>query len=306
MKIFVAGASGAIGQPVIDRLIEDGQEVYGTTRSQDKAQTIAAKGARPVVLDMLNQEAVLAAVNEIKPDVVIDLLTALPQEYTPDAMRKAAEWDARLRREGGAYLQAASEKAGVKRYVVQSSCFCYAPGDGLADESEPFAFHASPGIAAGSELYAAIEKRVLQSAHIEGVSLRVGFFYGPGTWFHPDGNVAEQLRKKQFPLIGKGEGVWNFVHVEDVAKAVSASVYAAPGAYNIVNNRPAKMREWLIGFARYLGAPEPLRISEEQGLAERGADAVYYATKLRGASNAKAKQEFSFEPRLFEWINPTS
>lgn len=302
MKILVAGASGAVGQPVIDELIEFGHDVHGTTRSQERAQTIAAKGAKPVILDILKEEEIRAAVTSIKPDVVIDLLTSLPPEYTPEAMRQAADLDAKLRRDGGGYLQAAAEEAGVMRYVVQSSGFWYAPGAGLADESEPFAIDASTGISAGSQLYTAIEKRVLQSAKIEGVALRFGFFYGPGTWFHPDGNVADQVRKRQFPVIGNGEGVWNFVHVADVAKAVAASVYAAVGAYNIVNNTPTKMSVWLPAFARSIGAPEPPRISEEEGLKAMGADAVYYATHLRGASNGKAKGEFNFEPRIFEWL----
>lgn len=302
MKVLVAGASGAIGQPVIDSLIQYGHEVYGTTRSQDRAQIIAAKGAKPVLLDILDRAAVADSVSAIKPDVIIDLLTSLPKEYTPEAMRQAAELDGKLRWEGGEYLQKAAEAASVKQYVVQSSGFWYAPGSGLATESDPFAFEASLGVAAGAKLYAAIEKRVLQSDRIEGVALRFGFFYGPGTWFHPKGNVADQVRKKQFPLIGKGEGVWNFVHVEDAATAVSAAVYTAAGAYNIVNNNPSKMGEWLPAFARYIGAPEPPRITEEEGLEKRGADALYYAKFLRGASNAKAKAEFSFEPRTFEWL----
>ena len=148
------------------------------------------------------------------------MLTHLPKEYTPESMRKAAELDAKIRREGGAHLQAAAEAYGTKRYIAQSSGFWYTPGFGLADENTPFAFEATPGIASGTRLYAEIEQRVLQSNKIEGVALRFGFFYGPGTWFHPQGSVAEQIHKKQFPIIGNGEGVWNFVHIEDAAKAI--------------------------------------------------------------------------------------
>lgn len=301
MKILVAGASGAIGQPLLEVLILEGHEVYGITQSKERALIIAGKGAKPLILDVLNRDAVFSSVAAIKPDVVIDMLTRLPKEYTPESMRQIAEWDAKIRCEGGANLLAAAETYQTLRYIAQSGSFLYAPGPGLADESIPFAFEAPPGIALGSRIYAEIEQRVLQSAKIEGVALRFGFFYGPGTWFHPHGSVAEQIFKKLFPIIGKGEGIWNFVHIQDAAKAVASAIYSLPGTYNIVNNHPAPMREWLPAFARYLGAPHPPWISEEEGL-KRGAEAVYYATKLRGASNAKAKQQFNFQPRTFEWL----
>lgn len=302
MRVFIAGASGVIGQPLVDLLVEEGHEVYGMTQSKDRALVMAAKGAKPILLNVLEREAVLAAVRAMKPDVVIDMLTRLPKEYTPESMRQAAGLDAKIRIEGGAHLQEAAEACGTQRYIVQSSGFWYAPGAGLAEEDASFAFEASPGIASGTRLYADIEQRVLESEKIEGVALRFGFFYGPGTWFHPDGNVAEQIRKKQFPLIGRGEGIWNFVHIEDAARAVKSAIYSSPGAYNVVNNHPAAMRDWLPAFAHYIGAEHPLSITEEEGLKERGADAVYYATKLRGASNAKAKREFNFQPRTFEWF----
>lgn len=302
MKVLVAGATGAIGQPLIDLLIQEGHEVYGITQSKERALIIAGKGAKPLILNILEKEEVFSHVANVKPEVIIDMLTHLPKEYTPEAMQNAAEMDGKIRREGGAHLQAAAEAHGAKRYIVQSSGFWYAPGSGLADESALFAFEGPPGIATGTHLYAEIEHRVLQSEKIEGVALRFGFFYGPGTWFHPDGNVAAQIRKKQFPIIGKGDGVWNFIHVADAAKAAVSAIYSFPGAYNIVNNHPSQLREWLPAFARFLRAEHPLWITEEEGFKQKGAEAVYYATKLRGASNAKAKHEFNFQPRTFEWF----
>jgi nucleoside-diphosphate-sugar epimerase len=302
MKILVAGASGAIGQPLIDLLVQEGHDVHGITQSKEHALLIAGKGAKPLILNVLEREAVLSSMNSIKPDVVIDMLTHLPKDYTPDSMRQAAELNAKIRKEGGANLQDAAEMNGVKRYIVQSSGFLYAPGTGLADESTPFAFEATPGIASGTRIYSEIERRVLESEKIEGVSLRFGIFYGPGTWFYPHGSVAEQVHKKQFPVIGRGEGVWNFVHIEDAAKAVRSAIYSSPGVYNICSDHPSPLREWLPAFARYIHAEQPLWISEEEGLKERGADAVYYATKLRGASNLKAKHAFNFQPRNFEWF----
>lgn len=302
MKIVVAGATGAIGNPLVDFLIQDGHEVYGITQSEKGALKLAGKGAKPLILDVLNRADVLKSIGSVKPDVVVDMLTRLPKEYTPEAMQQSAEMDGRIRIEGGANLLHAAESHHVGRYIAQSSAFWYAPGVGLANENVPFAFDAPPGIAAGTKQYAAIEQRVLQSSKIEGVALRFGFFYGPGTWFNPDGNMADQVKKGKFPIIGHGEGVWNFVHVEDAAKAIASAIYCAPGTYNIVNNHPAKMKEWLPAFARFLGADAPPRITEEEGLKEMGADSVYYATKLRGASNAKAKEEFNFQPRTFEWF----
>jgi nucleoside-diphosphate-sugar epimerase len=302
MKILIAGATGAIGKPLIDLVVEDGHEVYGITQSKERALIIAGKGAKPLIINVLEKEALFSALAAIKPDVVIDMLTHLPKEYTPESMREAAEWDTKVRREGGAHLQAAAEACGTKRYIVQSSGFWYAPGNGLADESTPFAFEATPGIDSGVRLYAEIEQRVLLSEKIEGVALRFGFFYGPGTWFRRGGNIADQLQKKQFPIIGNGKGVWNFVHIEDAAKAARSAIYSYPGIYNIVNDHPSQMKEWLPAFARYAETHPPMVITEEQGLVEKGADAVYYATKLRGASNAKAKKEFNFQPKIFEWF----
>ena len=302
MKILIAGSSGAIGQPLVDMLVKDGHEVHGITQSKERALIIAGKGARPLILDVLNHDEVFSSIANLRPDIVIDMLTHLPKEYTPESMRKAAKLDAKIRCEGGANLQAAAEKYGAKRYIAQSSGFWYAPGQGLADEETSLAFKASPGIASGVQVYSTIEQRVLQSETIEGVVLRFGFFYGPGTWFHPNGNVADQIKRKQFPIIGKGEGVWNFVHIEDAAKAIEYAIYSSPGTYSIVNDHPTQMREWLPAFARYIKSESPAWITEDEGLKEKGADWVYYATKLRGASNAKAKREFNFQPRTFEWL----
>lgn len=303
MKILIAGASGAIGRPLINLLIPLGHKIYGITHSKKRAQAIAAKGAEPLILDILERKTVFSTIADVKPDIVIDMLTHLPKEYTPESMRKSSEMDTKLRREGGAHLQTAAETHGATRYIVQSSAFWYAPGSGLADETAAFAFEASPGVAFGSRVYAEIENRVLQSDKIEGVALRFGFFYGPGTWFHPGGSVAEQVHLQQFPIIGNGKGIWNFVHIEDAAKAIVSAVQCTPGSYNIVNDHPSEMRIWLPAFANYLGAPPPPIMTEEEGLKKRGSDAVYYATKLRGASNAKAKQKLNFKPRAFEWIS---
>lgn len=298
MKILIAGATGAIGQPVILQLKEQQHTVYGITQSENHKRSIEEKGAFGVVLDVLDREAVFAALEQIKPDIVINMLTRLPKEYTPAAMREAAPLDGRIRMEGGSNLLAAAEKSRAKRIIVQSSAFWYEPGEGLADETASFAFKATAGIASGCQMYDAIEKTALQSS-LEGVALRFGFFYGPGTWFQPHGNLADQVKQQKFPLVGSNTGIWNFVHIEDAAQSIVLSLDAPVGAYNIVSDSPTPLSSWLPAFAKSLNAPPPRQLSEIEGIEERGADAVYYATSLRGASNGKAKQILHFKPRPF-------
>jgi nucleoside-diphosphate-sugar epimerase len=136
------------------------------------------------------------------------------------------------------------------------------------------------------------------------VALRYGFFYGPGTWFHTDGDMGDQVRQQRVPVIGDGQGVWSWVHIEDAAAATAAALECRPGAYNIVDADPTPQRVWLPAFARAVNAPAPLGIAEEEARAEFGADTVYYATRLRGASNEKAKRELDFQPRALEWLQP--
>jgi nucleoside-diphosphate-sugar epimerase len=218
-------------------------------------------------------------------------------------MRAAAPFNTRIRLEGGANVLAAARAANVRRYLRQSIAFWALPGSGLANEQTPLAFDASPAVAADARVVAELEHRLLASSNIEGVVLRYGFFYGPGTWFNPDGDVARQVRQQQFPIIGNGEGVWSWLHVEDAALAtVAAAEQGNPGIYLVANDRPVTVREWLPAFARWVNAPPPPEISLEEALKERGADAVYYATQMRGVSNAKAKRELDFQPRRLEWI----
>jgi nucleoside-diphosphate-sugar epimerase len=192
----------------------------------------------------------------------------------------------------------------VRRYLRQSIAFWAAPGPGLADEETPLAFDGSPAVAADARLVAEIEKRLLRTPGIEGIALRYGFFYGPGTWFHPDGDVARQVREQQFPIIGNGEGVASWLHIEDAATAtVAAAEQGKPGVYLIADDQPSPRSEWLPAFAKFVNAPPPPRVSIDEALTmEGGADAVYYGTRMRGVSNAKAKRELNFYPRRLEWL----
>ena len=305
MKLLVAGATGAIGRPLIRRLKESGHTVFGLVRSSASNGTLLEMGAEAVTADVLDAASVKAAIQRIRPDAIINELTSLPKHYTPDEMEAAADRDRTVRTRGNINLLAAMHDAGVRRYILQSSGFWYAPGAGLATEMAPFAVDASIGVAAGARTYLELESAAFRTPAIEFVALRYGFFYGPGTWYTSADDMGDQVRQQYVPIIGKGEGVWSFVHIEDAAVATAAALRCAPGAYNIVDDNPSEQRVWLPAFARACGAPEPPQVTEQNALATVGADSVYYATRLRGASNEKAKRDLNFRPRPLEWLQPT-
>lgn len=305
MKVLVAGATGAIGSPLIPALMAVGHEVVGIAGSESGLASLNGAGAEGIIANALDFQAVDAVVKRVKPEAVIDELTSLPKRYTQEEMRAAAARDRRVRLEGGRNLQKAAQAAGARKYIVQSTGFFYAPGPGLAVESDPLALQASPNVAGSVRTYMQIEERVLGARGLDGVALRYGFFYGPGTWFHADGDIAEQVRLRHYPIAGAGQGVWSWVHIEDAAAATVAALECAPGVYNIVDDNPSALSVWLPSFAAAVGAPEPPRISEQEALRTAGQDAVYYATQLRGASNAKAKRELGFAPRRLEWLRRT-
>lgn len=307
MKVFIAGGTGAIGRPLIARLLAKGHTVVALTRSPEKAQALLKQGVEPAVADVFDPDAIKKVVGRSQPEVVIEQLTALPKTYTRESMTAAASFNHRIRLEGGANVLAAAKVASVRRYLRQSIAFFATPGPGLADEETPLAFDASPAVAAGAREAAELEQRLLESPNLEGIILRYGFFYGPGTWFNPDGDVARQLRQQQFPIVGKGEGVWSWLHIEDAAIAtIAAAEQGNPGIYLITDDQPLAVSEWLPAFAQWLNAPPPSQVSIEDALKTDGADAVYYGTQMRGASNAKARRELGFRPRPLEWITDTA
>lgn len=307
MKIFIAGGTGAIGRPLTAELLARGHALVALTRSPEKARALAERGIEPAIADVFDGDAVKAVVGRARPEVVIEQLTALPGTYTRESLSATGAHNTRLRLEGGANVLAAAQAAGVRRYLRQSIAFWAVPGPGLADEETPLAFDASPAVAADARVVTELEHRLLGNPSIEGIALRYGFFYGPGTWFAPDGDVARQVRQQQFPIIGDGEGVASWLHIEDAAVAtVAAAERGDPGIYLIANDQPLAAREWLPAFARWLNAPPPPQVSVEDALNASGADAVYYGTQMRGVSNARAKRELNFQPRPLEWIVDTA
>ena len=301
MNVFVAGASGAIGRPLIAELVRRGHTVTGMTRSDAGARALADLGAAVARVSAFDPTGLEEALRASRAEVVIDELTSLPRSQSK--MAEAAPADRKLRLEGGGNLHRAARACGVRRYVQQASGFFLRPGGGLADESEGLAIDASPRVAASARTYAELEARVLNAGDMEGVALRYGFFYGPGTWYHPEGAAADQVRRREVPIIGQGEAVWSWVHIDDAVLATVEALTAPPGVYHVVDDDPSPVSVWLPAFARAVGAPPPPTISEPEARATFGEDAVYYGTRLRGASNAKAKKSFGFAPRRLEWLS---
>jgi 2-alkyl-3-oxoalkanoate reductase len=302
MRVLLAGATGAIGRPLIGGLKQRGHSVFGLARSAESTRTLAEMAVEGLIGDARDAGAVQAAIARVRADAVINELTSLPRHFTAAEMKTAAQRDSGVRRQGNINLLAGMRGSGVRRYVLQASGFFYAPGPGLADESSPLAVDASSGVAASARIYVELESAAFRASEIDCVAMRYGFFYGPGTWYTNAGDMGEQVRRQKVPVIGAGQGVSSFVHIEDAASATIAALECAPGVYNIVDDDPSKQRVWLPAFARACGAPEPLQITEQEALATSGADSVYYATRLRGASNEKARHELNFRPRPLEWL----
>jgi 2-alkyl-3-oxoalkanoate reductase len=303
VKVFVAGANGAIGRPLVKALLAAGHEVFGMATAAAGVETLQSQGAEGVVLNALDPEAVAREIARIRPRAIIDELTSLPKRYTPDEMKAAARRDRQVRLDGGGNLHRAAVRSGVKRYVVQSTGFFYGPGQGLASENEGLARSASPGVAGLVDTYMKIEERLFGNSGLEGAALRYGFFYGPHTYHDPEnGSVTQQVCESTYPVVEPGSGVYSFIHIEDAAAATVAALEIAPGVYNIVDDDPSPLAVWLPAFAKFVGASAPPRVSEQDAVRLHGPDASYYALKLRGASNAKAKREFRFAPRPLEWL----
>jgi nucleoside-diphosphate-sugar epimerase len=300
MKVFVAGATGAIGQPLIAELIRKGHAVTGMTNSEAGAKRLRAYGVEVAVADAFDHDSLESALRASIADAVIDELTSIPK--APSELPAYALRDRKLRIEGGGNLHRAALACGVRRYIQQSSGFFLAANGALADENSPLAVNAAPLIAGYAQMYADLEKRVLESS-MEGVALRYGFFYGPNTWYGPDGGTTDQVRRQQFPVIEGGKAKWSFVHIEDAAQATVAALTAGPGKYVVVDDDPSPVAVWLPRFASFVGAPPPPVTTAEQARQAAGDDAVYYQMRLSGASNAKAKRELGFTPRRLEWLS---
>ena len=303
MRVLVAGATGAMGTELVPRLVDAGHEVFAVIRSESKKARAAQLGAVPVIADALDRARVEAAVRQATPEVVIHELTAIGHIDTRDFERSFAATD-RLRIEGTDNLLAAARATGVRRFVAQSNgAFTYTrTGGPVKSERDPLDHspvgQMAPMIAAIEHL----EKAVLGAAWTEGIVLRYGAFYGPGTSMAPRSEQFEMIRKRKFPVVGDGGGVWSFVHIADAAEATVAAVEnGGRGVYNIVDDEPAPVAEWLPELAAMLGAKRPMRVPRFIGRLAAGQAGVVLMTELRGASNAKAKRELGWHPTHPTW-----
>jgi nucleoside-diphosphate-sugar epimerase len=303
MKVFLAGATGVIGRRLIPMLIEAGHEVTGMTRSEAKAGALRASGVEPVVCDVFDAEALRAAVVAAGPEAVIHELTDLPPNIDPRKMEEQAAGNDRIRTEGTRNLVAAAVAAGARRMVAQSIAFAYAPvGGPVKDEGDPLFEDAPWPWSRSVEALQELEGLVTSTEGIDGIVLRYGFFYGPGSAYAGDGYIAREVRRRRFPLVGSAGGVFSYIHVEDAAAATLAAVERGrPGIYNVVDDDPAPAREWLPYYAEALGAKKPFRVPKLLARLVAGAYTTQMATELRGASNERAKHELGWTPRYPSW-----
>ena len=300
MRVFIAGATGAIGLPLTRALCTLGHQVAGMTRSGGRIDRLRELGAAVTYADAFDAEAVRSAIKQAAPDVVIDQLTWLPAN--PTEIIKSLPNDTRLRREGGANLLAAARAEGVRRLIVQSRGFYLNAPDGrLADETAKLRYDAPGNIGESTRATGEHDDNVLASSALEGVVLRYGFYYGPDTWYRPDGAIAELVRNRQSSIIGEGNAVWSFIHIDDAVAATVAALTAPPGVYNIVDDDPLPVSRWLPAFARWVDAEEPPRQSVDEARKAAGEEAIYYHTCLSGASNSRAKAQLGFAPRPLLW-----
>jgi nucleoside-diphosphate-sugar epimerase len=302
MRVFVAGASGAIGRPLVPKLIDAGHAVTGMTRSEERAARLREVGAEAVVADVFDEERVRSAMAEAAPDVLVHQLTALPDRLD---FRDKSLYDAtnRVRREGTRILLDAARNAGGRRVVAQSIAFIYEPeGDWVKDEDAPLLQDAPGAFGEAARVVSEMEQAVVGADALDGLVLRYGFFYGPGTYYGWDGSSAEDVRKRRLPIIGKGSGTVSFVHIDDAADATVAAVErGGPGVYNVVDDEPAPFSDWLPVYAEALRAKKPFRLPMWLGKLAGGKGVALFTNELRGASNAKARRELGWQPRHPSW-----
>jgi 2-alkyl-3-oxoalkanoate reductase len=302
MRVFVAGATGAIGRPLIPKLVAAGHEVTGMTRSEERAEGVRRAGARAVVCDAFDVEGVRAAVREARAEAVMHQLTALPErlDFRDKELYSATN---RLRTAGTTTLLDAAREAGARRFVCQSIAFACAPvGDWVKSEDAPLMENLPGTFGEGVRAVAAMERQVVEAEGLDGLVLRYGFFYGPGTYYGEGGSTTSDVRRRRMPVVGRGSGMFSFVHLDDAADATVIAVErGASGVYNIVDDDPAPMREWLPVFAEAAGAKRPLRVPAWVAKLVAGEGVVAYALTLRGASNAKAESELGWRPAHPSW-----
>ena len=304
MRVFVAGATGAMGKQLVPRLVAAGHEVHGMTRSESKQAMLNDLGAVPVIADALDPDQVAEAVARARPEVIVHQLTAIGAVDLRHFDRDFALTN-RLRTEGTDYLLSAGQNVGARRVVAQAVAGygAYERTGGLVkSEEDPLARTPAREMHQTLAAIRHLEAAVLGARWAEGIVLRYGAFYGPGTSLTPGGAQFELVRRRKFPLVGDGAGVWSFIHVADAAEATVAAVErGSRGVYNVVDDDPAPVAEWLPALAQTLGGKKPMRVPRFVGRLFAGETGVMMMTEIRGASNAKAKRDLGWQPKHASW-----
>jgi nucleoside-diphosphate-sugar epimerase len=302
MRVFVAGATGVVGRQLVPLLVSTGHEVFATTRSHAKLDELRAQGARPVLLDVLDADATVAAVRAAEPEAIVHQATALSSlDMDVRHFDRTFALTNQLRTKGTQNLLAGAQAAGTARFVAQSYCgWPYATGGGpVKTEKDPL--EPNPPKSFRQSLAAIKKLEELVAATSGGVVLRYGAFYGPHTSLAESGPQIVAIRKRRFPVIGDGGGYWSFLHVHDAATAALAALTRGNGVYNIVDDDPAPVREWLPALAEFLGAPRPMHLPAWVGRLAVGEGGVRLMTRIRGGSNELAKQELMWKPTHPSW-----
>lgn len=299
MHVFLAGATGAVGRQLVPLLLSNGHTVTGTTRSAQKAQQLRAAGAQAVVLDGLDRAAVIAAVGSARPDVIVHQMTALSDIDFRKFDASFAQ-TVRLRTEGTDHLLEAARLAGVERIVAQSFFAFAREGGPVKDEDAPLDPDPPAQMRRSQEAIRYLERAVLEAG---GIVLRYGGFYGPGTGAAPGAEQWEAVRARKFPLVGDAGGVWSFLHIEDAASATLAALERgrAGEIYNVCDDEPALVRDWLPALAAAAGGKPPRRVPRWLGRMLAGEHMAMMMCELRGGSNAKIKRELGWEPKWPTW-----
>jgi nucleoside-diphosphate-sugar epimerase len=303
VRVFVAGASGAVGRPLVRRLVEGGHEVTGMTRREERAEALRADGANAVVADVFDEPRVREAIAAAGPEAVVHQLTALPERMN-FRKRDLFEPTNRVRTEGTRILIDAARAAGARRFVAQGIAFAYRPGgERVTSEDAPLMGREVPGAFGGAMVsIAELERAVLDAPGMDGLVLRYGWFYGPGTHYGEGGSLWSDVRRRRFPVIGSGAGVYSFIHVDDAASATVAALEGRPqGVYNVTDDDPAPMSEWLPAYAEAIGARPPRRVPVWVARLMAGKAIASMAETLPGASNARARRELGWQPRWSSW-----
>jgi len=304
MRVLVAGATGAVGRSLIPELRRRGHEVFGTTRSMSKADVVSSSGAQPVRMDGLNQAEVFETVRRLQPHAIVHQMTSLANSGSLRNFDKVFELTNELRTRGTEYLIAAARQAGTRHMIVQSFTGWPNTRHGSAVKTEADPLDPTPPATMKRTLDAIreLEQAVLAISDMHAVVLRYGAFYGPGTPITSGGDIVEMVRRRRFPIIGNGGGIWSFIHIEDVAAAtVQALESGENGVYNIVDDEPAPVRVWLPELALILDARPPIYLPEWIARLMVGESVVSMMTRTRGSSNEKARRRLGWTPIYSSW-----